>query len=123
MAGVNQTYTLDFAGVANSLQAVQLTADGEKYIQSESFSSISVPFCGGGGIGDGDVGYGGLDSGADLVLRPSKLLRGEVNKPWLKKKDWRAGASWWITVVSPSFPFQPSRFGSLSNVSCFATVG
>ncbi|KIJ43534.1 glycoside hydrolase family 16 protein [Sphaerobolus stellatus SS14] len=29
----------------------------------------------------------------------SYLLQGEIDKPWLKKKDWRDRATWWITFT------------------------
>jgi hypothetical protein len=86
----DQTYSLDFAGLTDTLKVMQEQVHGrDARYTTASFSSISIPFCG---------ANGGTDT--DLVLRPSRLLQGEVSKPWLAKTDWRVRASWWVTVVS-----------------------
>lgn len=112
--------SIDFADVADSLKTMQGQIVNEKdvrYPSAASFSSLSIPYCGGDAGGGGKGGNAG-GAGDDVVLRPSRLLQGEVRKPWLKKKDWRVGASWWITVVSRlflrrflSFPFFGARAG------------
>jgi hypothetical protein len=94
-----KTDSLDFSGVTDSLRAMQRMSGGhvrDEGFASESISSISMPFGYGAIGGPGKVG----EDGDSVVLRPSKLLQGEISKPWLKEVDWRISASWWITVVS-----------------------
>jgi hypothetical protein len=83
LVGDDQSYSLDFSPVADTLKAMQLQGN------YASFSSISI----GSTAGEKD---------AVTIIRPSRMLRGEVHKPWLKEKDWRVRASWWITFVRTS---------------------
>ena len=100
-------YSLDFGGVTDSLKGMQQIRAQDQgrgghvlsgKNASESFSTISTPFR--YGVVPGDAGLEKESGDGDsVILRPSKLLRGEVMKPWLEKRDWRISASWWITVV------------------------
>ncbi|GJJ11703.1 hypothetical protein Clacol_005939 [Clathrus columnatus] len=80
----DQGLTFDLSGVNETLKGLKAL---EKDI-TPSDSSISL-----------SDGYFPMEKDHDIPIRPSALLRGTIDKPWLHRRDWRVGASWWITFI------------------------
>ncbi|KIJ43531.1 glycoside hydrolase family 16 protein [Sphaerobolus stellatus SS14] len=79
--GSDNTYALDYNGVANSLQEIK--GSDARYL-STSYSTISF---------DEDSGF---EKDTDRPLRPCTLVTEKIHKPWMENKDWRIAASYWI---------------------------